>query len=147
MLRKATSAGTAAALFGAERTLPLLAACWPGAVGRRLAERTRVVSLEGATLIVRVPDARYSRILHRLRREILERLRASAGARAPRALGFVEAGAAPEPAAPPPRAEAEPKAAAPRATLANAARAIEDEEIRALFLASASRYLAQRSRE
>ena len=144
MLRKAISAGAAAQIFDTQRSLPLVSACWPGAVGARLAERTRVVSLEGGTLVVRVPDARYARILHRLRREILAKLRQSAGAHAPRALGFVE-GALPKPRVP--AAAPLPLRPAPiRTTLANAARSIEDEEIRALFLASAACYLDNRRR-
>src|SRR5258706_15726589 len=100
MLRKAISSDTAAELFAAERSLLLLRATWPHAVGPRLAERTDVVALEGRTLIVRVPDARWRKMLHRMRREILSALYKSVGPRAPRELGFVEAqpAAAPVPA-------------------------------------------------
>ena len=146
MLKKALSPAAASDIFDAPRALPLLQACWPAAVGRRLAERTEVVSLDGGTLVVRVPDTRYSRILFRLRREILARLREAVGRRAPRALGFLEgAQAPPAEAAPAPRV-AHP-AAALSAELARASRAIEDEEIRALFVASAAGYLAQRGSE
>jgi hypothetical protein len=146
VLKKALSKDAAPDIFDASRSLPLLQACWPAAVGPRLAERTEVVSLDGGTLVVRVPDTRYSRILFRLRREILARLREAVGQRAPRALGFLEgAKAPPAEAAPTPRVP--PPAAAIPAELASAARAIEDEEIRALFVASASSYLAQRGTE
>ena len=100
MLKKALSAEAAADVFDAERALPLVQACWPAAVGPRLAERTQVLALDGGTLVVRVPDARYTRILFRLRREILERLRLSLGRRAPRqraVLGHPQEGSAADP--------------------------------------------------
>lgn len=143
MLRKAISSDTAAELFGAERTLPLLRAAWPLAVGARLAQRTEVVALEGRTLIIRVPDGRWRRILHRLRRELLQRLRQAAGARGPNALGFVEGASAQapplEPAGPKP---ALPVAAVP-SEIESAAGQIADDEIRSLFLEAAGRYLAR----
>jgi Dna[CI] antecedent DciA-like protein len=139
MLRKAISSDTAAGLFGAERTLLLLRATWPLAVGPSLAERTEVVGLEGRTLIVRVPDARWRKILHRLRRE--------AGPRAPRALGFVEAastGPAPlalEPAAGEQALPGASEAAAPASV--SGAESIADPELRSLFEGAAGRYLAR----
>ena len=145
MLKKALSAEAAADVFDAERALPLVQACWPAAVGPRLAERTQVLALDGGTLVVRVPDARYTRILFRLRREILERLRLSLGRRAPRQLGFVES-ATPSPAPPPPMPPVERPRAVLSAELESAALAIEDQEIRALFVKSASCYLALRGR-
>lgn len=142
MLRRTTSAALAAELFSAERALPLLAACWPRAVGPRLAERTHVLALEAGTLVVRVPDVRYGRILFRMRAELLDRLRELVGPRAPRALGFVEASVSPP--EPPPLPA--PRAAAPRLpeTVAGEAERIADGEIRALFLHSAARYLSRR---
>lgn len=145
MLRKAISSDTAAEVFGVERTLPLLRAAWPLAVGARLAQRTEVVGLEGRTLIVRVPDERWRKILHRLRRELLQRLREMAGPRGPYALGFVEGKAAepppPEPAAGqrivPLAADSVPPA------VASAALGIADDEIRRLFMDAAARYLTR----
>jgi len=146
MLRKAISSETAAELFGAERTLLLLRATWPLAVGPRLAERTEVVAVEGRTLIVRIPDGRWRKILHRLRREILQALRQAAGPRAPHALGFVEAKAA---AAPGPVAAADvarpvrvAEGAVPSGSVSGA-ESIADPEIRSLFEGAASRYLAR----
>ena len=143
--RKAISSDTAGELFGPERALPLLRAAWPLAVGPRLAERTDVLSLEGRTLIVRVPDARWRKILHRLRREILQRLAETAGPWAPRALGFAEAAsplAPPVEAAAPPESAGSPVAIAPP-EVAKSALAIADVEVRSLFLAAAGRYLAR----
>ena len=144
--RKAISSDTAGELFGPERALPLLRAAWPLAVGPRLAERTDVLSLEGRTLIVRVPDARWRKILHRLRREILQRLAEIAGPWAPRALGFAEAAS---PLAPPVEAAAplepagSPIVAIAPPEVAKSALAIADVEVRSLFLAAAGRYLAR----
>lgn len=145
MLRKAISSETAAELFGAERTLPLLRAAWPLAVGARLAQRTQVVGLEGRTLIVRVPDGRWRKILHRLRRELLQRLREMAGPRGPYALGFVEG----KMAEPPELEPADRKPVAPRAAggvppaVESAALDIADDEVRRLFMDAAARYLAR----
>jgi hypothetical protein len=143
-LKKAASPDIAGVLFGGERSLPLLRAYWPLAVGPRLAQRTQVVGLEAQCLIVRVPDARWRKILHRLRREILQRLREVAGARAPRTLGFALAPLAqPEPAAPAP-APKQPSADVPLPReVVSSADAIADPEMRALFLRSAGLYLAR----
>ena len=136
-------------LFGArgERTLVLLQAAWPAAVGEELARRTEVVALEAGTLRVRVPDASWRKVLHRMRSDILARLYDVAGEFAPRRMGFMEgpvlsAGAQalslttryPKPA---PRAMA---AVAPP-SLHLAAEVIPDLELRARFLESAALYL------
>lgn len=144
-LRKAISSDTAGDLFGPERALPLLRAAWPLAVGLRLAQRTEVLSLEGRTLIVRVPDGRWRKILHRLRREILQRLGEAAGPWAPRALGFAEAPAPlalPIEAADPPESPGKRVAIVPP-EVAKSAQAIADVEVRSLFLEAAGRYLAR----
>lgn len=143
-LRQPVASSLAGRLFGrdAERTLLLLRAAWPRAVGAELARRTELVALEKGTLRVRVPDARWRRELHRLRKDILTALRGLAGELAPRRLGFVEgAVAAPPPAAP--HAPVDTAAEAPDAVQRHA-EAIADPEIRALFVASAGRYLSRR---
>jgi predicted nucleic acid-binding Zn ribbon protein len=89
----------AARLFGASpaRTLALLEAAWPLAVGPELARRTEVLGIEGGTLRVRVPDARWRKVLHRMQPQILGRLREMAGDLAPRRMGFVEGGLTDQP--------------------------------------------------
>jgi hypothetical protein len=84
----------AARLFGASpaRTLALLQASWPLAVGPELARRTEVLGMESGTLRVRVPDATWRKALHRIQPRILARLRDLAGELAPRRMGFVEGG-------------------------------------------------------
>ena len=84
----------AARLFGASpaRTLALIEAAWPLAVGPELARRTEVLGIEGGTLRVRVPDARWRKVLHRMQPDILAHLREIAGDLAPRRMGFVEGG-------------------------------------------------------
>jgi hypothetical protein len=67
-------------------------ASWPLAVGPELARRTEVLGLEGGTLRVRVPDARWRKVLHRIQPQILGRLRELAGDLAPRRMGFVDGG-------------------------------------------------------
>src|SRR5712691_1570920 len=84
-------------LFGTSpaRTLALLQAAWPLAVGPELARRTEVVGVENRTLRVRVPDAGWRKVLHRIQPQILARLREIAGEPlAPRRMGFLEGGVA-----------------------------------------------------
>jgi Dna[CI] antecedent DciA-like protein len=89
----------AARLFGASpaRTLALLEAVWPLAVGPELARRTEVLGIEGGTLRVRVPDAGWRKVLHRMQPQILGHLREIAGDLAPRRMGFVEGGMTDQP--------------------------------------------------
>jgi hypothetical protein len=141
---RASESDLAARLFGrnATHTLELLRAAWPKAVGEDLARRTDVVAVEGATLRVRVPDARWRKVLHRLQPEILSRLREVAGGLAPRRLGFMEGGPAAA-ALPDARDDAAPAAAPSPPPVAEEASAIGDPEIRARFVESAGRYLAR----
>jgi hypothetical protein len=145
-------------LFGGSdvRVLALLRAAWPRAVGRELARRTEVVALEGRTLRIRVPDAGWRKVLHRMRGDILDRLRGVAGSLAPQKLGFMEAplgfSAAGEPKARSPQVrdaalapirEGAAEVPLPPALLAGAA-GIPDPETRDLFLETARRYLVHR---
>src|SRR5258707_14538176 len=84
----------AARLCGAASagTLALLEAAWPLAVGPELAWRTEVLGIEGGTFRVRVPDARWRKVLHRMQPQILGHLREIAGDLAPKRMGFVEGG-------------------------------------------------------
>jgi hypothetical protein len=129
-------------LFGRQpqHVLLLLRAAWPAAVGPELARRTEVLGLEGRTLRVRVPDAGWRKVLHRMNRDILTRLYQMVGGLAPRALGLQEgqvvgAPLSKAPEAPPP-APAEATAA-----IRTAAQVIPDAELRAQFEASAALYL------
>jgi Dna[CI] antecedent DciA-like protein len=134
-------------LFGQRpaATLALLRAAWPLAVGRELALRTEVLAVEGRALRVRVPDAQWRKVLHRMQREILSRLRAIAGDLAPARLGFSEGAVSDasgaENARPPQAVEPRP---APPGVAAEAA-AISDPEIRELFLRTAALYLERRN--
>lgn len=142
-------------LFGArgERTLALLQAAWPGAVGEELARRTELLALEAGTLRVRVPDAGWRKVLHRMRSDILARLYDVAGEFAPRRLGFMESppgapgagakapGATKRKPDPGSRAVAPPPEAP--LSLRAAAEVIVDPELRARFLESAALYLGR----
>jgi hypothetical protein len=133
----------AARLFGASpaRTLALLQAAWPLAVGPELARRTEVVGIENRTLRVRVPDVSWRKVLHRVAPQILARLRDIAGEElTPHRMGFLDGGIAtidtPLPAPPPRDAPVPPSIAAHAA-------AIPDAEIRARFASVAARYLSR----
>ena len=135
----------AARLFGRDRThaTELLRAAWPHAVGADLARRTEVIGLEGPTLRVRVPDARWRTVLHRMQPQILARLADVAGGLAPRRLGFLEGAVAAAPSESGAAAESRAGAAACPPSVAAEAAAIADPEIRASFLTAAARYLAR----
>jgi hypothetical protein len=146
-LERASLRGGRSGLFGPERALVLLRAAWPAAVGADLARRTEVVALQAGTLRIRVPDARWRNVLHRMRAQILSQLRAVAGDLAPARLGFLEAStpmpelaALPVPAAP----AAAPVAATLPSTILEAAATIPDPDVRGRFLASAALYLGRR---
>jgi len=139
-------------LFGArgERTLVLLQAAWPWAVGDELARRTEVVALDAGTLRVRVPDAGWRKVLHRMRGDILKRLYDVAGEFAPRRMGFMEGPLAststsgrPE-ALPPATPLPVPATASP--SLRKAAEAIDDPDLRQRFLETAALYLGRASK-
>ena len=145
-LRPAHSVSLAGQLFGRDpaRTLALVRAAWTRAVGPELARRTEAVTLEGTTLRIRVPDARWRKVLHRMQPELLMRLRTMAGELAPRSLGFMEGPVAGSPSPVPPVLEATPtEAARPAASVVEAAAAIDDTEVRRAFLETAGRYLAR----
>jgi len=139
-LRKALHPGNPPAFFSEATALALCRAAWPLAVGARLAGRTEVLGLDHGMLLVAVPDGRWRRILHRLQREILNRMWAVAGGLAPRKLGFVER----------PTVMPEPEPARVAATalplpelVQSAADSIADAELRAGFEESARRYMAR----
>jgi len=134
----------AARLFGdrPEHTLALLRAAWPVAVGPELAQRTELVALDRGLLRVKVKDARWQGTLLRMRFDILSRLRGVAAGAAPRALGFVVGPMVAPPDPPVAVPTAGPSAPAPPAVV-EAAAAMPDPEVRALFLAAAARYLAR----
>jgi hypothetical protein len=138
----ATTSGLAAQLFrpGTPQAFALVRAAWTAAVGPEVARRTLVQAMVGTTLHVRVPDAAWRKTLHRMRREVLARLREVAGELAPQTLGFVE-GEVPCPPAPAVKLPAPPPL--PPAPLCAEAARIADPEIRARFLETAARYLSR----
>src|SRR5262245_35220011 len=136
-LRRAPVARALSELFSGPGALPLLREAWRAAVGPELAGRTQVVSLSSRTLVVRVPDARWGRMLHRMRRDLLLRLRETTGASAPRELAFsfgsLPADEVAAPSVSPPPA---PRAHVPSPELVRSAAAIGDAELRESFLRS-----------
>jgi len=130
---------------GATPRLLLLRAVWPQVVGTDVARRTELVAVDADTLRVRVPDRCWQQVLYRMRRQILTRLRDAAGVAAPRGLGFVE-GPVASPAPPETPAGAPAAIAPPSPALLAGAAAIQDDELRGRFLASAVRYLARQKR-
>jgi hypothetical protein len=148
-MERAVARHSALLLFGGskERTLALLRAAWPKAVGPELARRTEVLALEGEALRLRVPDASWRRHLLQMRGPILARLREVAGPLTPYRLSFTEGGLAPAGLAPAAAARSSLAAAGTNLTspsLVAHAQVIADPDLRARFLESAARYLANR---
>lgn len=134
--------GLAARIFrSAPARLALIKGAWPHAVGSELARRTEVLALEGRTLRVRVPDAGWRKVLHRMQPQILARLQDITGNLGPSRLGFSEGQVAVEAEEAPPVAP--PAPAAVNDEVAAAARGIHDDELRASFMSLASRYLSR----
>jgi len=142
-LQRLVTTSLARRLFGAvpARTLALLQAAWPRAVGPDLARRTEVVALEATTLRIRVPDARWRKELHRMQPDILARMREIAGDLAPRRLGFMEGPVAVPTAVKPVRLEEPAEPPSPPAGLVAGAAVLCDPDLRARFLEVAARYL------
>jgi hypothetical protein len=143
-LARPAAVDLAVRLFGGspERTLALLRAAWPLAVGPELARRTEVVAIEGTTLRVKVADATWRKALLKIRGPLHGRLRRVAGDLAPARLAFCEGPVN----HPPPSRTAAPvdrPADPPSAELTAAAASIDDAEVRARFLDSATRYLTR----
>ncbi len=135
----------AAKLFGSDprRALALMRAAWPAVVGPELARRTEVLAFDAGVLRVSVPDETWRRGLARMRGDLLGRLRALAGAAAPRQLGFaVDASRVLPPTSAVGERAATP-APVPSPVVEAAAGAIPDPELRARFLDAAARYLAR----
>jgi len=143
-LTRAGASDTAARLFGGapERVRALMRAAWPLAVGPELSRRTEVLGIERGTLRIRVPDARWRIVLHRMQPDILRRLREIAGSLAPWRIGFVEGGMKDADPLPPLPVPVEPIVLP--VEVAGGAAEIEDEEIRLRFLATATRSLARK---
>jgi len=124
-----------------KRRLQLVTAVWSRAVGPDLMRRTRPETLEAGVLRVRVPDTRWRQVLHRMQPHLLAQLRAVLGDLAPRRLSFVEGGMDALPVTPPPSAPITGTTPLPE-SVAMAAAAIADPEVRVAFERSAARYLA-----
>ena len=145
-LEKPDHRGLVRRLFppGSPQRLELVRAAWPLAVGADLARRTEVLELEGRTLRVRVPDASWRKVLHRMRTHILARMAEVAGEAAPDRLGFQEEALGtvrPLPPAAAPAAAGLP-AEAP-AAVRREAETIADPDLRRAFVETAARYLAR----
>lgn len=138
---RAAAPQMASQLFGRSpaTSLALLRAAWPHAVGKEIARRTEILAMRGRTLLVRVPDPGWQKVLHRMEPEILGRMRRVAEDLAPLRLGFSQGpivdSEAPSPT--PPRTAPPPVPA----EVAVAAAAIDDPELRARFLGAAALYL------
>jgi len=119
---------------------------WPAAVGEMVARNAWPARLaRDGTLLVHTSSSTWAFELDRMGAEILDRLRVEAGEGAPPSLRFVP-GPIPEPAAEAPERGRSPGPVATdedRAAAAEAAAAIEDEELRGLVARAAAASLAR----
>lgn len=101
-----------------------------------------MLGVDGSVLRVQVPDARWRKVLHRMQATILGRIGRVAGEAAPGRIGFIEA-----PVEDTGNGAAEGEATAipltPPDVVERSAAAIDDPELRRLFLETATRYLGQ----
>lgn len=140
-LGRAAASQMASQLFGRTpaTSLALLRAAWPHAVGKEIARRTEVLAMRGRTLLVRVPDAGWQKVLHRMEPEILGRMKRVAEDLAPLRLGFSQGPIVDSDPRPPTPPKTDPSPVP--AEIATAAAAIDDPELRARFLGAAALYL------
>jgi len=123
--------------------LLLVSAVWARSVGADLTRRTRPETLENGVLRVRVPDTRWRQVLHRMQPQLLAQLRSVLGELAPQRLSFVEGGLDGIEVTPPPPAPMAAASVTLPDSVAQAAAAIADPEVRAGFERSAARYLTR----
>ena len=135
---RAGSPSLASQLFGRNpaASLALLRACWPHAVGKEIARRSEILAVRGRTLLVRVPDPGWQKVLHRMEPEILARLRSLAAEIAPMRLGFSQGPVADTAEVARPTPHVAP--ASLPAEVEAAATAIGDDDLRARFLRAAA---------
>lgn len=127
-----------------QKHLPLeeiVRAAWTHLVGQQIAARSHVFRLYRETLIVHVPDRAWQRQLHRLERQLLDRINRLLGRSAVQAIDFrvdhnlvAAAGREQAPLQPPRKGPAREGAPPADAEMEEMARAIADPELRALFL-------------
>jgi predicted nucleic acid-binding Zn ribbon protein len=60
--------------WNSEQDLRLLRALWPKVVGKHLATATSVASVDGARIVIRVPDKTWTRQLYAIRGQLLRKI-------------------------------------------------------------------------
>jgi hypothetical protein len=141
VLRKVLPPGSEKRIF----SLELVQLRWTALVGKELALRSEPASLEDAVLTVRVSDAVWGRMILKLQRKILPRLRNVLGPDVVKRIRFVkdgkplwESGLPPGASAASEEKELPTEVSAP---ILEAARNIEDSDLRSIVVKTASRYL------
>jgi hypothetical protein len=141
VLRKVLPPGSEKRVF----SLEFVRLRWPFLVGRELALRSEPASLQDAVLTVRVSDAAWGRMILKLQGRILPRLREILGPKSVGRIRFVKDGEVLwKSGLPPVTSEVSEDKEHPgevSALIAEAARDIEDAELRSLLIQTASRYL------
>jgi hypothetical protein len=141
VLRRVLPAGSEKRIF----SLELVQLRWADLVGRELALRSEPVHLEEGVLTVRVSDAAWGRMILKLESAIRPRLRATLGPDVVKRIRFVKDGKSPWGSGRPPGVskdrETEDRPVDVSEPIVEAARDIEDSDLRSLVVRTASRYL------
>lgn len=116
---------------------------WRDVVGDELARRSEPEALSEGVLTVRVLDAAWGRMVYRLQEEIVPALNRALGMDLVRRINFTKRSALRHPM-PTAAARAPAREPEPPESVVEAARDIEDPELRALVVRSAGRYLDAR---
>jgi hypothetical protein len=127
-------------------SLGLVRVKWVDLVGRELAIRSEPSSLGDRLLTVRVSDAAWGRMILKLQRQIVSRINQGVEPDLVRRIQFIRDGKAPWDSSSPPSVPEERSSrsaeAVPSAPILEAARAVEDPELRSQLIRTAGRYLA-----
>ncbi len=125
-------------------SLGLIRAKWVDVVGRELAIRSEPTSLGDRLLTVLVADAAWGRTILKLQRDIVSRVNRMVEPDLVRRIQFIRDGRTPWGSSPPVLRPDAGKAAEaePSARILEAARAIEDPDLRSRVTRTAARYLA-----
>jgi hypothetical protein len=127
-------------------SLGLVRVKWADLVGGELAIRSEPASLGDRLLTVRVSDAAWGRMILKLQKEIVSRVNRAVEPDLVRRIQFIRDGKAPWESTDRPFVSKEEMSqrveAKPSALIVEAARAVEDPELRSQLIQTAARYLA-----
>ena len=143
VLRNVLPAGVKERVYSVE----LIRKRWAEVVGHELARRSEPEALSEGVLTVRVLDPVWGKMIYRLQDRIIPALNRAVGTSLVRLINFTRRSQLRSSATPEERVEPAPETTrAPAERLVEAAKSIEDDELRELVLRSATHYLGAREK-